>query len=90
MHHMRRKPRTAIPARAPATPPTIVVVLGPLEESAEEVVVGDRADEEVSETPGTTWVVTEGAWAVVGDWMNLDMTCSTEGRSNAHGYSQQG
>lgn len=67
MHHMRRKPRTAIPARAPATPPTIVLVLGPLEELAEEVVVGDREDEGVNETPGTTWVVTEGAWAVVGD-----------------------
>ena len=67
MHHMRRKPRTAIPARAPATPPMIAVVLGPLEESAVEVVVGGRVDEGVKETLVTTWVLAEGAWAVVGD-----------------------
>lgn len=44
MHHMRRKPRIAIPARVPAIPPTIALVLVPLEPVV-EVVVGDTADE---------------------------------------------
>ena len=62
---MRRKPRIAIPARAPAIPPMIALVLVPPEESV-EVVVGDSVGVEVIETPGTTLVETEGTWEVVG------------------------
>lgn len=64
MHHMRRKPRTAIPARVPATPPTTAPVLVPLEEPAEEVVEGDRLVVGVNEIPGETRMLPEAAWVV--------------------------
>lgn len=64
MHHLRRKPRTAIPARVPATPPTIAAVLVPPEEPAEEVVEGDRLDVGVNEIPVELRVLTEAAWVV--------------------------
>jgi hypothetical protein len=61
MHHMRRRPRAAIATRVPATPPTIVLVLGPLAETAEGVAEGDRADVVgVNMMLGEAWVVLTG------------------------------
>lgn len=62
MHHIRRKPRAAIPARVPATPPIIVPVLVVLEELAEEVVAGDRLDIGVDKVAVTSWVLRVVAW----------------------------
>lgn len=60
MHHIKRKPRTAIPARAPATPPMIVPVLVPLEELAGDVLEAEavRVDVGVTDLAVGTWVVT--------------------------------